>query len=157
MAKSAKQILDGAIKDIEAGLWTCNELCVPVEGKVKRGHHVMGCALGLVGMNAGLATYQYDPYDDATYGYLNYPNEGTWSRPAIKAMQALAATTKLAKSRREQLANEDFSGFSVEPELVRQESEVIMYNDRGSTDVNKSLSKRSALNWFKRARALLDT
>jgi hypothetical protein len=161
---STRKILQESIKDIEAGLWMCGELtqeCV-LNGFQKP----MGCALGLVGMNAGFAKFREEDEENFVYGEqyggeyvttgervvisdLQYPNESNWSPQALKAVALLAETTRLTKT---QIGNIREDGgdelLDVNPSIV------IEYND-GKTGGN-DLSKKAALSWFKRALAKLD-
>jgi len=161
-------ILDESIKDIKDGLWTCNTLVE--EKEFKPGEKPMGCAAGLVGINAGAAQITEDtihtPDGPLTvcYAHLDEP-AADWGPGAKAALEALAETVRMPKSRVEECRNkarEYALGSGEDPEFAELYEVVFRYNDTKGKQVQgytyskeHNLSKSAALNWFKRARQYL--
>lgn len=109
MARNAKQIIEKSIKDIQAGLWICNDLC-----EVGENAKMMGCAIGLVALNGGLthtsnvSTYntKTDEYEVVAVEYAEYPfDEDEWTATKRKSIRSAAFALALAvpKSDEEEL------------------------------------------------------
>lgn len=140
--QKAAEILIECIKDIKAGRWTCgtlSEVC-PVGGDKP-----MGCALGLVAVNGGAVIEQRPTQYPLVPGVkfaIDYPTDAAghgspWPKPALLAVEALAATTRRSVS--------EAGAFS--DTLARHQSDVIDFND------SEDMTPRKALYWFKRALA----
>lgn len=143
-AVSTRHILQDCIKDIEDGLWVCGELCEAndAEGATKP----MGCALGLVGINAGYATIKNTPY--GVSADVDYPKKD-WSKSAIRAVTLLADTAHVTKDQRLEVA-EEVAGENTDYAVPVEQGIVWRFNDSGS------MTPRRALDWFKRALKTLD-
>lgn len=137
--KTAKQILDECIDDIEGGRWICGELTGP--GRLGA-NKPMGCAIGLVGINGGAAEITHK--DGVCYAEMNYPSDdgdGRWNESAKEALEALADAVPLGKDHPHYFAD--------------RECRVYNYNDVGgdlSGNTEKKLTARQARAWFTKAR-----
>jgi hypothetical protein len=163
---SARTILTKAIADIKAGLWSCGDLVDGRTGDTEKDAKVMGCALGLVGVHAGMATIKVEkraadhwnpePYFEAT-AYLNYPSEDEasgkpWPAGAKKAIRLLAGTTGLKKREVHFLLDDnDGCGTNLDNASLSSLSGVVV----GKND-SYCRTPASALKWFQRALARLD-
>lgn len=128
--KKPSSILDACISDIENGLWICGSIC-----DVNRDQKVVGCALGLVGINAGLA------YLDGDQVVVPYPSEAVnngkpWSAGALKAVDLLSDAIPAGEYHNDDTA----------------EDRVYHYNDQYNSVGN--LTAEEAIAWFRRARAM---
>ena len=157
-APSTRKILEQSIQDIKDGLWTCDILtrdCEVVPGGCSK---PMGCALGLVGINAGQARIEeYEGFDGLCRitAVLDYPSEADamndpWPRSALRAVELLASTTRLSKMRREELSDP----YNLD-RLEQSAAYVTGYNDTGAHG-EAPLTPRQAIAWFRRALAELD-
>jgi hypothetical protein len=142
-AVSTRRILEESIADIEAGLWICGDLCElnENEGATKP----MGCALGLVGINAGYAKIRNTSY--GVTANVDYPRDD-WARPAIKAVTLLAEAARPTKTQVDEARAE--AGEAAGLAVPFEQGIVWRVNDADG------MTPRKALNWFRRALALLD-
>lgn len=151
--RNAVQVIDACIKDIEDGYWICADLVRDGKGKKP-----MGCALGLVGINAGLAELSFNDAGVCT-ARLPYPTDGLikWTTNASTAMKALSKTARVSKATRtgfvKAAKGDAAAGYFVDPELGANQNIITTYNDRGAGAGR--LTEKRAIAWFNRARKAL--
>lgn len=144
---TVSMILESCIKDIEQGQWICGQLCKSTPNRV--GAKPMGCAVGLVGINGGVAELRVD-YRNNLFAELASPDD-YWVEWPVKARQAVLL---LAQALPKDLRPYRVDKLTVDDEEKGMEAaaSVIAYND-GDGD-EESLSSVGALEWFKRAHEL---
>jgi hypothetical protein len=153
---STRKILTESIKDIEAGRWSCGDLC-----EVTEGPKPMGCALGLLQLNSGAVEIRINPYGEA-WASLSYPSDGEWTPQALEALDLLVDTAQappgaagtLAR-KREILANAEADPEYYHTSVIGAKEELVYALNDFDVGVNRMTPKR-ALSWFKRALAKLD-
>lgn len=156
MAVSTRKILKDSIKDIEKGLWVCNAYAK--ENGAPRAKKPLGCAVGLVAINAGVAKI-FRTKDGGSVTAQVPIDAAEYTPQARKALSLLVQTARLKKHQRAELrqcrkdADSDVEASNVDMGWV------IVYNDEGRSTKygdGENLTPKLALNWFKRALAALD-
>lgn len=161
MAKTAKQILEEAAKQIDAGNWVEGELGTCTRDS--NGMKIMGCALGLVSILGGddhPKSRRFIKIDGEVVEVRKprYPRDT--SPPEVKeAVEALARAIPMNRLKDIGISREYYEGFNSDgtglPDLV------VNYNDGGITKSLKGKERsfrdkrRAAATWFRAAAKLV--